>query len=256
MKIVSCLAIVLACLAACDLFGSSDPAALTIHPPPLVNAPLSEDAGDGGVTDITFAEFSGMLTATFMTHYQCCCGVDDAHWRQAYCTGVVDGVGGFQAKLGKYADFYSGGHLSLNQSFAHQCLTIANELNCTAVSGTEAGQWWSACFGAIRGDVNLGGACADDSECGQGYCNTGTCVPFVAVAGLCTKDEACSRLGMDGAFCSAGHCKGAVANGVLCHDNGVYGNNQCESKYCGEGALCKASLTLESSGICPLCTLP
>jgi hypothetical protein len=209
------------------------------------------DEADGG---IAIAEYSHLVDDAFVRRLGECCGVAPENWGQEFCTSLVDNSGGFQARLGTIGSSIANGKVTLDQTKAAACIATASSMDCTSLDGTTSRAWWDDCLGAIEGTVATSGACAASVECIDGYCASGTCAPLVT--GACTTSDACSRWGgAFGSFCSAGTCTAPYADGHSCHDNGVYGNNQCAGTLCNGGGGCVDSISIASPGLCAFCTL-
>jgi len=207
------------------------------------------DGSDGG---IAIADYPHLVDDTFVRRLGECCGVAPANWKQEECTSLVDGQGGFQARLGTIGGSIASGKVVLDQTKAAACIATAAAIDCTEFTASDSRQWWKDCLGAIVGTVAEGDACGASVDCVDGWCSGGACFPFVTSGG-CTMSEACSRWAF-GSYCLAGVCTDAAGTGAPCHNDGFNVNGSCVTTFCGGGVGCVDSISIVSPGLCAFCT--
>jgi hypothetical protein len=129
-------------------------------------------------------------------------------------------------------------------------LTPAQLLNCAKANAnascadvTAIDYQFASC--KVKGSLNVGAACGDDSQCSSGYCKLdyyqvcGTCVERRTAGASCTRSEDC-QLGLG--CVTPGNCAPLPGLGASCATTPCAGRLACIGDVCGQplikGAAC------------------
>ena len=139
------------------------------------------------------------------------------------------------------------GRVGFDAGVAMRCLLALEDAKCGALPGS--------CWRAYPPRVSLGGACAADAECTEGFCRLdggcGACTLPLPLASACTGAGQCD----DAGYCDGMACAPRLDAGVSCVG---FGNAACRSGRCayqsGLGDVCDSKPVPSSctfSASCP-----
>lgn len=145
----------------------------------------------------TLAEFiKANADATCQRYKDCCTAGTTKTFDLAKCQNDFKTVGWNQSLSDINGTGADGGGANLaklqyDPATGGECLTAIRNMTCANTPAAEFKNAWVKCFGAVKGTVATGGACASNVECNpnawcDGENDGGTCTPFKGAGSQCT----------------------------------------------------------------------
>jgi hypothetical protein len=219
---------------------------------------------DSGPDADPVATFLDQMALAYCARFQNCCNGNDAgpyDYQRCVNNVKIHGIQLSHADL-ETPETLGRKNLVLDQTAAQACLAGLATVSCPIVTASEWKTLIDACFNAVTGTLNNGGACIKSIECKKGeYCNfgvdggktdggnvVGTCASLLGQNGKCGQliqyvqyysSEECAYKGWQtpAQFCNydlapdaaSYACVPLRANSAAC-----YTDNECSSAMCSE----------------------